>query len=475
MSAQGPCDAGMARGAAPAKCSHPHWVLAACILASSLSFIDGSVVNVGLPAIGKSLGGDAEGLQWVINAYLLPLSALLLLGGAAGDRYGKKKMLVSGVALFALASAACAAAPNLVILQTARALQGVGAAVMLPSSLAILGSVYSGEARGRAIGIWAAAGAMAGAIGPVVGGWLIDISGWRAIFLLNLPVAFGALVLAWLFAPPLDEGQASPLDINGGLLATLGLGALTWGLTLGSGETGWTLPAIAATAAGAAMLVGFVFVEKSLGDQAMMPLGLFGSKSYIGLSFLTFALYGALGGVLVLLPYLLIVGERYSGTAAGAALLPFPLIIAVVSPLIGQVAGRIGSRWPLTLGSLGVAAGFALMVRIPGGGYWTTAFPAVTVMAIGMAGAVAPLTTAVLSSVDARHTGSASGFNSAVSRAGGLIATALLGEVLASRGGQLAQDFRIAALIGAAAALAASASAFFLLDEKRPRPSGAKK
>jgi EmrB/QacA subfamily drug resistance transporter len=443
-------------------------VLAACILASSLSFIDGSVVNVGLPAIGKSLGGDAQDLQWVINAYLLPLSALLLLGGAAGDRYGKKTMLIGGVALFGLASAACAAAPSLLILQIARALQGVGAAVMLPSSLAILGSVFSGEARGRAIGIWAAAGAMAGAIGPVVGGWLIDVSSWRAVFLLSLPVAFGALVLAWLFAPPLDEGQSSPLDLGGGLLATLGLGILTWGLTLGSGKTGWTLAAIAATAAGAAMLVGFVLVEKARGDRAMMPLGMFGSRSYIGLSLLTFALYGALGGVLVLVPYLLIVGQGYSGTAAGAALLPFPLIIAVVSPLIGQMAGKIGSRWPLTIGPLGVAAGFVLMTRIPGGGYWTTVFPAVTVMALGMAGAVAPLTTAVLSSVDARHTGSASGFNSAVSRAGGLIATALLGAVLASRGEQLAHDFRIAALIGAAAALAASASAFFLLGPSRP-------
>ena len=471
MSANAACDAGLAEKAASTRCSKPHWVLAACILTSSLSFIDGSVVNVGLPAIGKSLGGDAEGLQWVINAYLLPLSALLLLGGAAGDRYGKKRMLISGVALFGLASAACAGAPNLLILQAARALQGVGAAVMLPSSLAILGAVYSGEARGRAIGIWAAAGAVAGAVGPVLGGWLIDVSGWRAIFLLSLPVVLGALVLAWLFAPSVDEGQASPLDVWGGLLATLGLGVLTWGLTLGSGKAGWTLTAIAATAAGAAMLAGFVFVEKARGDEAMMPVGMFGSKSYIGLSLLTFALYGALGGVLVLVPYLLIVGEGYSGTAAGAALLPFPLIIAVVSPLIGQVAGKIGSRWPLTLGPLGVAAGFALMVRIPGGAYWTTVFPAVSVMAIGMAGAVAPLTTAVLSSVDGRHTGSASGFNSAVSRAGGLIATALLGAVLASRGEQLAHDFRIAALIGAVAALTASASAFLLLGPSRSSES----
>jgi EmrB/QacA subfamily drug resistance transporter len=469
MSAHGPREP--TQGPVGNKAKHPHWVLAACILASSLSFIDGSVVNVGLPAIGKSLGGDAEGLQWVINAYLLPLSALLLLGGAAGDRYGKKLMLMAGTALFALASAACAVAPTLVLLQAGRALQGVGAAVLLPSSLAILGATYQGEARGRAVGIWAAAGAVAGAVGPVLGGWLIDASGWRAIFLINIPVALGALALAWRFAPAPKDKQSIPLDAFGGLLATLGLGVITWGLTLGSGKTGWTGVAIAATAAGAAMLIGFVLVEKAKGDKAMMPLGLFGSRSYVGLSLLTFALYGALGGVLVLVPYLLIVGRGYSATAAGAALLPFPLIIAAISPLIGQAAGKVGSRWPLTIGPLGVAAGFGLMTRIAGGGYWDTVFPAVVVMAVGMAGAVAPLTTAVLSSVDARHTGSASGFNSAVSRTGGLIATALLGAVLAARGSELAHDFRIACLIGAASALAASASAFFLLGPNRSSAS----
>ena len=448
---------------------HPHWVLAACVLASSLSFIDGSVVNVGLPAIGKSLGGDAEGLQWIINAYLLPLSALLLLGGAAGDRYGKKKMLMAGVAVFALASAACAAAPTLSVLLFGRALQGVGAAVLLPSSLAILGAAFEGEARGRAVGIWAAAGAMAAAVGPVLGGWLIDISGWRAIFLLIIPVALGALVLAWRFAPEPRDKQSTPLDLSGGVLATLGLGAVTWGLTLGSGKAGWTGLAMAATGIGAAMLAGFVLVEKARGDRAMMPLGLFGSRSYIGLSLLTFALYGALGGVLVLVPYVLIVGRGYSATAAGAALLPFPLILAVISPVVGGLAGRIGSRWPLTLGPLGVAAGFGLMMRITEGGYWATLFPAIVVMSIGMSGAVSPLTTAVLSSVDARHTGAASGFNSAVSRTGGLIATALLGAVLAARGEELGRLFRLCALAGALAAVAASASAFFLLRDVRSR------
>jgi EmrB/QacA subfamily drug resistance transporter len=467
----------MCQGPRDVKAAHPVGTLAACILASSLSFIDGSVVNVGLPAIGTSLGagaaagGSAEGLQWVINAYLLPLSALLLLGGAAGDRYGKKRMLLAGVALFAAASAACAVAPSLVLLQAARALQGVGAAILLPSSLAILAAAFEGEARGRAVGVWAAAGAVAGAVGPVLGGWLIDLSGWRAIFLLNVPVALGALALAWIYAPSPTDRQKAPLDLQGGALATAGLGAITWGLTLGSGQGGWTPLAAAAAAAGAAMLVGFVFVEKARGEQAMMPLGLFGSRSYIGLSLLTFALYGALGGLLVLVPYLLIVGRGYTAVAAGAALLPFPLIIAAISPPIGAVAGKIGSRWPLTLGPLGVAAGFLLMTRITGDGYWTTVFPGIVVLSLGMAGAVAPLTTAVLSSVDARHTGSASGFNSAVSRTGGLIATALLGAVLAARGPQLDHLFRVAAVIGAAAALAASASAFFLLRDTDNNPS----
>jgi EmrB/QacA subfamily drug resistance transporter len=450
--------------------SRSRLVLAGCILASSLAFVDGSVVNVGLPAIGRSLNGDAQGLQWVINAYLLPLSALLLLGGAAGDRYGKRLMLMAGVALFALASAGCAFAPTLPWLFAGRMLQGVGAAMLLPSSLAILGATFSGEARGRAIGIWAAAGAMAGALGPVLGGALIDTVGWRAIFLLNLPVALGAILLAWRFAPPLQDERTASLDAGGGVLATLGLGVITWGLTEGSGPGGWTAASAGGVAGGAALLAAFVLVEHRRGDAAMMPLGLFGSRSFIGLSLLTFALYGALGGLLVLVPYILIVGAHYSGTAAGAALLPFPLVLAVTSPVMGGVAGKLGPRWPLTIGPLLVAAGFVLATRIADGApYWTTVLPAILVIALGMAGAVAPLTTAVLSSVDARHTASASGFNSAVSRTGGLIATALLGGVLAARGPALAASFKMAALVGAAAALAAAASAFLLLGDGKKR------
>jgi EmrB/QacA subfamily drug resistance transporter len=460
------CDAALANAAAPAaRPSHPQLVLATTILASSLAFVDGSVVNVGLPAIGASLNAQAATLQWVINAYLLPVSALLLLGGAAGDRFGPKPLLILGIAIFAVASALCAAATSPPWLLAARAVQGTGAAILLPNSLAILGETFTGEARGRAIGIWAAMGAVAGAIGPVLGGWLIDTVGWRAIFLLNLPLAVAAIVLAVLFVPDMQRGaKHTPLDVGGGVLATLGLGALTWGLTTGAGPAGWTDEAMIAVAAGAALLLGFVWLEGVRGERAMMPLALFGSPTFIGLTLLTFLLYGALGGLLVLLPYVLITAAHYSGTAAGAALLPFPVVIALVSPVMGSIAGRIGPRWPLTIGPLLVAAGFCLFLRLDANAdYWTEVFRAVLVIALGTAGAVAPLTTAVLGSVDTHHTGSASGFNSAVSRIGGLFATALLGSALAARGQDLMAAVHAAAIAGAVMALGASASAFLFV------------
>jgi EmrB/QacA subfamily drug resistance transporter len=448
---------------------HPNLVLATTILASALAFVDGSVVNVGLPAIQQSLRADSETLQWVVNAYLLPLSALLLLGGAAGDRFGRRRLLVLGIAIFALASASCAAATSLPWLLLGRGVQGIGAAILLPNSLAILGDAFAGAQRGRAIGIWAAMGAVAGAAGPVLGGWLIDSVGWRAIFLLNLPLAIAAIALT-LFSVENAQPSAgrAPLDATGGALATIGLGALTWGLTAGSSRAGWTSGAIVAAAAGVAFLSAFVRVEQRRGEQAMMPLALFASRSFAGLTLLTFFLYGALGGLLVLLPYVLIVSERYSATAAGAALLPFPLVIAFASPLMGALAGRIGPRLPLAIGPIGVAAGLCLLLRIDGSAdYWTVVLPALLVISIGMAGAVAPLTTAVLASVDAAHTGSASGFNSAVSRTGGLVATALLGVVLSANGSELLGKFHFAALAGAATAIAASASAFLLVEDRR--------
>ena len=457
-------DANAGAAAAP---EQPRWVLATTILASSLAFIDGSVVNVGLPAIGRSLGADAGALQWVVNAYLLPLSALLLLGGGLGDRLGRRRLLTAGIALFALASVGCALAPSSTLLLAGRLLQGVAAAMLMPNSLAILGTSFTGESRGRAIGIWAAAGAVGGAIGPVLGGWLIDLGSWRAIFLINLPLAIAAIVLARRFVVD-DAGQRDePLDLVGGGLAATGLGAVTWALTIGAGPHGWTPGAIVAASAGLAALMVFVATEHRLGDRAMMPLALFASRTFVGLTLLTLLLYGALGALLVLVPFVLIEAAGYSGTAAGAALLPLPLVLSLASPTMGALAGRIGPRLPLAAGAVVVAAGFLLALRIDANArYVTDVLPAILVIAVGLSGAVAPLTTAVLGSVDARHTGSASGFNSAIARTGGLIATALLGAVLAAHGAGLVTGFHVAMVAGAVTCALAGIGAALLIEAK---------
>lgn len=461
------CDAGAARTTEKtAEVGSPRLVIATTILASSLAFIDGSVVNVGLPAIAASFQADAGDLQWVVNAYLLPLSALLLLGGAAGDRFGRRTLLIWGVGLFALASLACAAAPNLHWLLAARFLQGISAAMLMPNSLAILGQTFSGEAKGRAIGIWAASGAAAGAIGPVLGGWLIDIGSWRWVFVINVPLALGAIILARLGIPHDQSDGGDPLDAVGAVLATAGLGLTTWGLTEGSAH-GWSTVAIGMVLAGALLLIMFVWAEGRQGEKAMMPLALFGSSSFVGLTLLTFLLYGALGGLFVLLPYILIEAGGYTATQAGAALLPLPLVISLASPLAGAFSAKTGPRMPLVIGPVIVAVGFLLALRIgPDADYWTGVLPAMVVIAVGMAGAVAPLTTAVLMSVDARHTGSASGLNSAVARTGGLVVTALIGSVISATGPALASAFAVATVIGAALCLAAALSAFLWIRTK---------
>jgi EmrB/QacA subfamily drug resistance transporter len=458
------CDSPVAHGDASASVPHPKLVLTATILASSLAFVDGSVVNVALPTIAQNLHADAGSLQWVINTYLLPLSALLLLGGAMGDHFGRRRLLIVGISIFALASLGCALAPSLALLLACRVLQGLGAALLMPNSLAILGQSFSGTSRGRAIGIWAATGAAMGAAGPVIGGWLIDLGSWRAIFLLNLPLACGAIALATAFVPRDQHRGGAPLDALGATLATIGLAALTWALTVGSGS-GWTPTALAGAAIAVGFLLAFLQIERSRGDRAMMPLGLFGSAPFVGLTVFTLLLYGALGELFVLIPYLLIKEAGYSGTAAGAALLPLPLILTVSSPFAGALAARIGARLPLTIGPLVVAAGFLLAFRIQAEAhYWSGVLPMIFVIGLGMSAAVAPLTTAVLSSVDPKHTGSASGLNSAVARTGGLVATALLGSVLAAEGQDLLMAFRTAMVVGAAACVAASLAAFALLD-----------
>lgn len=457
------CDRALAAGAAPAHAeapAHPNLVLCTSILASSLAFIDGSVVNVGLSAIGQDLGGRGADLSWVVNGYLLPLSSLLLLGGALGDHYGRKRMLVIGMAVFALAALLCALAPQLSLLVAGRVLQGVGAALVLPNSLAILSATFEGKKRGRAVGIWAAAGAGAGAIGPLLGGWLIDAVGWRAVFYINLPIAALAIFMAWRFVQVKTNGKRVPLDPLGAVLASLGLACLTWGLAEASAEKHLTLWAGMALAAGVAILLAFLWIERRAGERAMLPLKLFGGSGFSGLNLMTFLLYGALGALMLLVPFVLIQALDYSAKEAGAALLPFPVVLAIGSPFMGRFAAKHGSRLPLSIGALIVAGGFLLAMRIGGGSYTTTVLPAMLVIALGMACVAAPLTTAVLSSVDESHTGIASGFNSAVARGGGLIATAMLGVVLTAQGRALLAPFHVALGVCAGSAAAAAVCAF---------------
>ena len=461
LAAQGRAQAGIA--------ARPRLILAATILASSLDFVGGSVVNVGLPAIGRSLHGQADALQWVVNGYLLPLSALLLLGGALGDRYGKRRLPVIGIAVFAAGSAGCAIAPSLGWLIAARAVQGLAAAMMLPNSLALLGASFEGRARSRAVGFWASSTAIAAAIGPVLGGWLIDTVGWRAIFLINLPLAAGAAALAlWAIPPGPRAAKGGRLDFAGAALITVALMGIVWGLTEAAGKRGWTPLAIGAFNVGCLFLTGFVRTELRLGDAALMPPALFGARSIVALNLMTLLLYGVVGGYVLLLPYLLITHLGYSATAAGAALLPFSLITTVLAPIMGDLAGRIGARWPLIVGASLVAVSCLLALLAPrGGSYWTGVLPSVVALALGMACAAAPLTNAILSAVDPRHTGAASGLNSAVAQLGGVIAIALIGGVLASRGPAFAAAFDTAAVAGALTALAAAAAIAFLFAAPR--------
>lgn len=447
---------------------HPGWVLTATILASSLAFIDGSVINVALPAIGANLKGSAADLQWTLNAFTLPLSALLLIGGAMGDHYGRRLMLIAGTAIFLLASIACALAPGLAVLLAARAGQGIGAAMLMPNSLAILGNAFSGAAKGRAIGTWAAASSAAAAVGPPLGGWLVSAAGWRSIFWINTPVAIGAIALALIFVEE-RKRKRLPLDWWGAGLATLGLGGITWALTIWSSGQGVRAEAWTAFALGVAAMIGFLWIEHRRRGRAMMPLAMFASAPFVGLTLLTLMLYGAMGGVLLLLPYVLISACGYSPFDAGLALLPLAVILSLSSRTMGHVAAKFGPRWPLTIGPIVAGCGLALFVRLDAqASYWTQVLPAMVVLALGMAGAVAPLTTAVLSSVDDEHTGTASGFNSAVSRGGGLFATALAGAVMVQKGPALIGAFHGAALVGAAAAASAGLAALFTLGRLQP-------
>ena len=452
--------------------AHPNWTLVTCVLASSLSFVEGSVLSVALPAIRESYGAGAQQVQWVVNAYLLPLSALLLLGGALGDHYGRKLLLVVGTAVFAVTSLLCALAPSLPVLLAARAAQGLGAALLLPNSLALLNAAFEGEKRGRAVGIWAAAGAAAAAVAPLIGGWLVGTVGWPAIFYINLPLALGAILLALRFVTESRETGAGRTDYGGALLVTVGLGGVTYALTLWSASGRFTGEAIVSLVVGVVLLGIFAAVELRRGQSAMMPLDLFADRCFSGLNLMTFLLYGAFGAAMLLIPYVLITSGGYSPVQAGLAMLPLPILMTSASPTMGSIAARIGPRIPLTVGPLVVGVGMIVSRLMgPDAGYWMGTFPAILIMALGMTIAVAPLTSSILGSVEEQHVAMASGFNSAVARLGGLIATALLGSVLGQEGTALFESFHGAMSVSAAVAAAAGIVALTMLGGVKLRKS----
>ena len=422
--AEAPASHDIAWGTARAR-----WILAATVGASAMALLDSTTTNVALPAIGQDLRASVSGLQWVINAYTLPLAALILLAGSLADRYGRRRLFLIGIVWFALASLASAVAPSIELLWAARALQGIGGALLTPGSLAILQASFAEGDRGKAVGAWSGLGGIAAAVGPLLGGWLVQAVSWRAIFWINLPVA---VLVVWITARHVPESRGgltpdarSRFDLAGAAGCVLGLGGLTWAL-IAAGDRGASAAVLLTGGAGLVAIAAFVEIERRIHDP-LVPLSLFASRQFSGVNLVTLVVYGGMSGLFFLLLVFLQRVAGFSPVEAGLALLPITLLMLLLSSRAGDLAERIGPRWPMTIGPLVMAAGTLWLSRLGADASWLTGIlPGTVIFGLGLSATVAPLTTTVLASADQRFSGVASGVNNAVARTGSLIAVAVL-------------------------------------------------
>jgi EmrB/QacA subfamily drug resistance transporter len=452
------------------------WVLATTVLGSGIVMIDGTVVNVALARIGHELDAGFSDLQWTVNAYTLALASLILLGGALGDHFGRRRIFLIGVAWFAVASLACGLAPTVEVLIAARALQGIGGALLTPGSLALISASFHGPDRAVAVGAWSGLGGVAGAVGPFLGGWLVEWT-WRAVFLINIPLAVLVIVVALRHVPESRDQESAPgLDVSGAVLGALGLGLLTWGLTA-LGADGVTAVGLGTTAAGVVALVAFVLVEmRSL--HPLVPPALFANPVFSAANVATLLIYGPLSVVFLVLVLQLQTVAGFSPVAAGTALLPLTVIMFLFSACVGALAGRIGPRLPMTIGPLVSACGLLLLLRIgPDASWFTDVLPAMIVFGAGMTLTVSPLTATVLDAAPDRFAGSASGVNNAVARAAGLLAVAIIPGIAGIEGGSyndptaLNAGFRTSVLISAGLVVAAAVVSFIFIRRPRAAPA----